>query len=54
MIHHADMSDTVADALDDSKDSARIEVWRLDQQRNGKFKAVLERKPVRRSGHRRR
>jgi len=52
MIHHADMSDRVADALDDSKDSARIEVWRLEEQRNGKFKAVLERKPVRRSGRR--
>lgn len=53
MIHNAAMSDTVADALDDSKDSARIEVWRLDEQRNGKFKAVRERRPAGRSGHRR-
>ncbi len=44
LIHNDEMSGRVANALDSSSESERIAVWRLDEQRNGTFKAVVERK----------
>jgi hypothetical protein len=44
LIHNGEMSAAVAQRLDASDESERIEVWRLNEQRNGGFKAVQERK----------
>jgi hypothetical protein len=55
LIHNDELSDRVAEALDNSSESDRIAVWRLDEQRNGRFKAVAERKvapPAKRRGRR--
>lgn len=44
LIHNGRMSPAVARALDASKDSPRIEVWRLDERHGRGFDAVRERK----------
>lgn len=43
LIHNDEMSGRVANVLDNSPESPQIAVWRLDEQRNGKFNAVRER-----------
>lgn len=43
MIHGGRLTPAVTRRLSASRDSARIEVWRLDERRRGGFKAVRER-----------